>query len=310
MKKTISRIIIVMLIVIFINGCSSSEQLPYINLADNNNSVLDNQQTPENAVIVGIASVISPQASRIGYDNMIKYLEEKLEAPIILVQGKTYAEINQMIKEGNIDIAFICSLAYVLGERGNYMDGIVAPKVEGKAIYRSYYLAHVDSEINKLDDLKGKRFAFTDPDSYSGRLAVLNFLKNNGETAESFFSKTFYTYSHDYSVKAVASGLVDGSAVDSLVFDQMVDLGLEDAKNIKIIGYSDWVGTPPVVVSKYVSSGFKRKAKNILLNMDNDPKGKEILKKLNIEEFVPVNNDSYKPIHEMIDNVGDKRWIN
>lgn len=307
MKKSIEALVI-FLVVLFISGCTTPE-LPYISLVDENTSDTNIAIESEHAIKLGIASVISPQATRIGYDDFVNYLEEKLDSPVILIQGKTYEETNQLIKEGKVDIAFVCSLAYVLGQNQEIMDGIAAPEVNGEALYRSYLIAKKDSSIQNLEDLRGKRFAFTDPDSYSGRLAVLYLLKNNGESPDSFFEKIFYTYSHDYSVKAVASGLVDGAAVDSLVYDQMKELELEEIQDLKVIKAGDWVGTPPIVVSKQISKELKDQLEDILLHMDDDSKGKKILTELNIEEFVPVDDRNYMLIDEMIKIVGDPRWL-
>ncbi|GBF10494.1 phosphate/phosphite/phosphonate ABC transporter substrate-binding protein [Tepidibacillus infernus] len=294
------------ILLFFSTACSSQESLPYVSLSNQNQQGSIQDREPENAIRVGIASVISPQATRVGYDALVDYMEENLNLPITLIQGKTYAEMNQLIKEGKVDIAFICTLSYVMGEEDEYMDGIAAPMVDGKPLYRSYTIVRKDSGISSLEDLKGKSFAFTDPNSYSGRLAMLYLLKMKGETAESFFSKTYYTYSHDYSVKAVTNGLVDGAAVDSLVYDQMKALDLEETKNIQIIENGEWVGTPPIVVSKKVSTNLKKQTQDLLLNMNQEEKGKQILKSLNIEQFVPIDYKNYQPILEMAKAVGEQ----
>lgn len=298
---------IILLFAFILTACSNNESLPFVTIDNQTEHIPEKVEEPENAIRVGIASVISPQATRVGYDSLIKYLEEKLNAPITLIQGKTYAETNQLIEEGKIDIAFICSLSYVLGVEGEYMQGLAAPKVSGKPLYRSYIIVRKDSGIETLDDLMGRKFAFTDPDSYSGRLSALYLLKQKGQSAEDFFAKTYYTYSHDYSVKAVATGLVDGAAVDNLVYDQMKSLGIEDSKDLKIIEYGDWVGTPPIVVSNYISEEIKRKTQDILFNMNRDEMGRKILEGLNIEQFVPVDYESYQPIIDMLNIVGDER---
>jgi len=62
-------------------------------------------------------------------------------------------------------------------------------------------------------------FAFTDPDSNTGRLVPTFWLSQIGERPESFFSKTIYTYSHDNSILAVNRALVDGAAVDGLIWE-------------------------------------------------------------------------------------------
>lgn len=301
------KFIYTLFLFIFINiaGCSSEEELLYISLEAKNNSVQIKEKEPENAIHVGIASVISPQATRVGYDALVDYLGENIGRPITLIQGKNYAEMNQLIREGKVDLAFICTLAYVKGEEDAYMEGIAAPQVDGKPFYRSYIIVRNDSGISTIDNLKGKSFAFTDPDSYSGRLAMLYLLNKKGESAESFFYRTYYTYSHDNSVKAVANGLVDGAAVDSLVYEQMVELGENEIKNLKIIEKGDWVGTPPIVVSKKIPVEIKEKTQTILFNMHSDDIGKQILQTLNIEQFIPIDYQNYQPILEMAKLVGE-----
>ena len=56
-----------------------------------------------------------------------------------------------------------------------------------------------------------------------------------GEAPVSFFSRYLFTYSHDTSIMAVADKLVDGAAVDSLVYDQLVAGKPELVSKTKII---------------------------------------------------------------------------
>ena len=73
--------------------------------------------------------------------------------------------------------------------------------------------------FNWLEDLKGHTFAFTDPDSNTGRLVPLYWLAALHTRPETFFGRSIYTYSHDNSIMAVARGLVDAAAVDGLIWD-------------------------------------------------------------------------------------------
>ena len=52
---------------------------------------------------------------------------------------------------------------------------------------------------------------------------------------ETFFSRTFFTYSHDNAIRAVADGLTDGAAVDSLVYDFAVERDPGLAAKVKVI---------------------------------------------------------------------------
>lgn len=259
-----------------------------------------------NEVIVAFASVVSPQQTRAKYNLLINYLENKLDRPITIVQKQTYAEVNRMLKTGEVDLAFICSLSYVIGIEENFLEGVVAPKVNGEERYQSYVITHINSEIETFEDLQGKRFAFVDPYSYSGRLSVLSMLDKRGLTVD-FFEDTFFTYSHDYSVSAVARGTVDAAAVDSLLFDQLVSLNSPDAALVKIIEKGAFAGTPPVVVSKKAEENFKKDINEILRAMKDDREGIEILKELKIDEYVPIVHERYLPIKEILHLLGEER---
>lgn len=292
----------VIFLFLFLVACSSQEtvEIPLISLADETPS---NFVEEESSIKVAFASVVSPQQTREKYNLLVNYMEEELGRPIMIVQKQTYDEVNQMLEAGEVDLAFICSLSYVIGREKDYIEGVAAPKVKGADQYRSYIITHINSDIETFEDLKGKRFAFADPYSYSGRLAVLKLLDERGLTTD-YFDETFYTYSHDYSVSAVARGVVDAAAVDSLLFDMLLEMEHEDASLVRIIEKGAFAGAPPIVVSKKTEEKLKQDIKNIIWSLKDDPKGIEILEELKIDEYTPINDDKYLPIKNVIHLLG------
>ena len=93
------------------------------------------------------------------------------------------------------------------------------PEVHGSHFYRSYLIVNKDSTYHRLEDLRGHTFAFTDPDSNTGKLVPTYWLDVIYERPETFFSRIVYTYSHDNSIMAVARNLVDGATVDGLIWE-------------------------------------------------------------------------------------------
>jgi len=298
-------LIFILLLLMLLTACTNQKQLPFVSLENRVENNYNKEIENENVLKVGIASVISPMATRESYASFLKYLEDKLDIPIKLVQGKTYTEMNQFIKNGEVDIALICSQAFATGSEQGYLQALAAPIIANSSLYRSYIIVRNDRDINSIKDLKNKSFAFTDPDSYSGRLAALYLLKKMGLDVK-FFGRTIYTYSHYYSIKSVVSGLVDGAAVDSLIYDQLVKLNSEDIKKLKIIAYGEWVGNPPIVASNYLSEEKKEQIKNILFKMDQDARGREILKDMGIDKYASVEYDNYLPILDMLKTVGGR----
>ena len=153
--------------------------------------------------------------------------------------------------------------------------------------------------MKRFDDLRGKTFAFSDPDSNSGKLVPTYMLSRMNETPDTFFKKYVFTYGHDKSIKAVAERLVDGAAVDSLVWDYLDKTDPEYTSQTKIILKSPPYGIPPVVVRPGLDGKMKERLKDIFLNVHNDEAGREILKGMMIDRFVPANDSAYASVREM-----------
>ena len=251
---------------------------------------------------VAVGAMISPKETFVYYRQLIDYIGKKMGRPVDLVQRKTYSEINQLLGRGEIDLAFICSGPYAAGREEHAFELLVAPQVQGSHFYRSYLIVNKNQPYQKLDDLRGRVFAFTDPESNTGRLAPTYWLKQIGEEPDRFFSKVIYTYSHDNSILAVGRGLVDGAAVDSLIWEYFRNVDPELTQPTRIIKKSEPYAIPPVVASRSFPEEKRRQTKDFLLSMHLDAEGRRILDGLMIDRFiVPPSDwfDSVKQIQRM-----------
>lgn len=253
---------------------------------------------------VAAASILSPQETIRSYGMFFDYLERKIGRPVDVIQRKTYEETYDLLRYGSLDVALVCTYVYVRGREEIGLELLVAPEVNGRSQYRSLIITRADSRIHTFDDLAGKRFAFTDPLSTSGRIYPLALLKARQQDPGTFFSSTTYTYSHDNSIKAVAEGIVDAAAVDSLVYDQWVSRNSDRGVEFRIIAESEWLPSPPVVVSKRVDPHLREALREALLTMDQDPEGKEILSSLGIDRFVLQSDEEYQPVRALAQQAG------
>lgn len=242
---------------------------------------------------VAVAAVISPKGNVESYGELLNYLGRKLNRPVELVQRQTYAEVNDLIKSGYVDVGFVCTSAYVVGQRDFGMELLVAPQVNGETVYYSLTLVPADSPARSMSDLRGKTFAFTDPMSLSGRIYPTSLVRSLNETPETFFARTFFTYSHDNAIRAVATKVADGANVDSLVYDFFVARDPTIAQRTRVIHRSPAFGIPPVAISPNQSPQLKQTLREILLQMNYDPEGQAIMRNLMIERFVQVSDRIY-----------------
>src|SRR5581483_1777360 len=197
-----------------------------------------------------------------------------------------------------------CTSAYVAGHEKFGMELLAAPQVSGISVYYSVLIVPASSTAASMADLRGKVFAFTDPMSYTGRVYPTYLVQQLGSTPDQFFVRTFYTYNHDDAVRAVAQGLADGAAVDSLVLDFALARDPALAKQVHVIHRSSAFGIPPVVVNPNTRPQLKATLQSLLLNMADDPMGKQALQALGFERFVPTDDSAYNSVRELVKAVG------
>lgn len=286
-----------MLGALFLSGCKQ-QATPYIDLR-----ALTPIPTQIEAEIkplrVAVSAVISPQGTVESYTPLLEYIAEQLERPIELVQRPTYAEVNRLVEIGYVDVAFICTGAYLIGEREFGMEILAAPVVNGEAAYHSWLIVAADSPANTLADLRGKTFAFTDPLSHTGRLYPTYLVYQLGERPETFFGRTFFTYSHDAAIRTVANGLADGAAVDSLIYMHLIKREPELESRLRIIHRSPPFGIPPVVVSPSIRPQLRAQLQAIFLSMHEDPAGQAALAELEIDRFTVLDSNDYESARQL-----------
>jgi phosphonate transport system substrate-binding protein len=285
-------------LVLSLTGCNQAEKLEKIDF--NDTVEIERARPSQNSEInICVGSMITPEEGYAYYKKLLDYIGKGLNKKINFVEKRTYGEVNSLLKKGDIDVAFVCGGPYVIGHDEFGLELLAAPVVNGKPFYYSYIIVGRDTRIENLYGLRGKTFAFVDPLSNTGKLVPTYMLRELGETPQSFFKEYLYTYGHDDSIKAVAQGIVDGAAVDSLIWDYMDKKGSEYTQKTKIIKVSKPYGIPPVVVRPGLDESLKMRIKDLLLNMHNDEKGKEILKAMFIDRFVEIDDSNYDNIRQV-----------
>ncbi len=251
------------------------------------------------ALRIAVAAMISPESTYKYYVDLLELIAERLGSEVDFVQKRTYVQINEMLKKRELDFAFVCSGAYVMGKADFGMEIIAVPVSQGEKVYHSYVIVHKDSVIQSFDQLRDKIFAFTDSHSNTGCLVPTYLLARRNETQGSFFKKTFFTHNHDNSIKAVAEGLADGASVHSLIWDFMNRVDPVLTSRTSIIKKSPPYGMPPIVVHPSMEEEKKEKLRTLFFTLHEDPEGAKILNSMLIDRFEPGNDADYNSVREM-----------
>ena len=239
------------------------------------------------------------------YEFVVERVGVELGRPTRLVTGTSL----DPIRKGNVDFAFLCGLPYVRLRREDPMsvEAIAAPVVQeeryaGRPIYFSDVIVTAQSDVGSPFDLRGCQWAYNERESHSGYLVTLYNLLCMGETG-SFFASARATGFHQESVRLVAAGAIDASAIDSQVLS--VELrnnpGLRD--RVRIIGTFGPSTIQPLVATCAVSDRLRQDVADVVTAIGQGKTDRERLNAGLVDRFVPVVDAAYDDIRAMLDAV-------
>lgn len=214
------------------------------------------------------------------------WLQAKLGRPVVFVQRGSYREVVDLVRAGKLDFAWICGYPYV--RYRNELKLVAVPLWRGGPYYQSYLIVPAqDFHVAALADLRGKIFAYSDPDSNSGYLYPRYALATRGFNPSDFFSRSFFTWAHRKVVEAVGVGLADGGAVDGYVWETLAEVHPELTRATRIIERSTALGHPPFVARADIAQADLQRFRAVLVEMANDPTGEALLRRLRLDGFTP-----------------------
>lgn len=233
------------------------------------------------------------------------YLERRLQRPVVFTQRASYRGIIDLLLDEKLDFAWICGYPYT--RYASHLQLLAVPVYQGKPLYHSYLIVPIsDAQTRSLSELRGKVFAYADPDSNSGYLVTQYRLLQMRAEPQHFFRKAFFTWAHRKVVEAVAAGLADAGAVDGYVWDTLAKLHPELTAQTRIIEKSPAYGFPPFVARTGVPHGTFAAVQSVLLDMQSDAEGRLLLERLNLDGFIAGEPALFDEIAQMKTHVMDK----
>ncbi len=227
------------------------------------------------------------------------YLEERVARPVRFVHRGSYQEITELLSKDQLDFAWVCGYPYVRNR--SFMRLLAIPLYQGRPLYQSYLIVpKSDTTTRSFRDLKGKIFAYSDPNSNSGFLVPQYELVRLGENPTIFFQKSFFTWAHSKVVNAVAAGLANGGAVDGYVWETLQQTHPDLTARTRVVRKSALYGFPPLVARASMSERDFHAMQDVLLGMSQDVQGRQLLARLNLDGFAPDDPHVFDGIAEIL----------
>jgi phosphonate transport system substrate-binding protein len=235
---------------------------------------------------------------------MSKLLEKETGLKFKIDVPTSYAAVVTAMGAGKVDVGWLSPIPYVIAH-DRYGVKVVLTSVRDKSTkYWSFIIARKDSKINKLSDLKGKKFAYGDPMSTSGTIYPKHLIRTSGYNPDKFFSQVIYAGAHDKVVMAVYNKQVDAGAIyGGVVSDARLKVKkmIPDVLNkTKVIAKSITIPNDTVSVSKSLPAPLVKKITDGLLKVAKSDEGREaIMTVYGIDGFVPAKDSDYDSVRKV-----------
>jgi phosphonate transport system substrate-binding protein len=245
------------------------------------------------------------------------YTEEALGVPTKLFTAADYNGVIQGLIGGTLDMAWLGASAYAavyLENPDAVSPVLVKTNLDGSYVYHSIGFARKDSGITSLDDMKGKKFAFADPNSTSGYLVPLVELPALGYSMKpgEFFSDVVFSGGHEQSIVGTNAGDFDAAVTwadgqgdwedgyNSGALRRAVDAGLVDMNDLVEIWKSTPIPEGPIVLRNALPEDVKAKMVELTANLHTkDAACAYGVAAGDTAGFTPIGHDAYTTIIEV-----------
>ena len=233
------------------------------------------------------------------YKPLAEYLGKQLGREVRLRTVDTWEGLAKSLASGETDMALMGPWGYVLANHQAGAEAVATILYQGKPEYFAIMVTNPKSGINKIDDMKGKTFAFGDKGSTSGYLIPNHEFMMRGIDPDKFFSKVIYT-KHQAIETQVTRGELDAGADYNRNRDAMIEQGLIKAADSRIIWTSAPLPNDAFALSKELAKDkvFTAKLVKALEAIGEVLKSQPNLLPNNYTGFVAKDNKYYAPIRD------------
>lgn len=230
---------------------------------------------------------------------LTKYLSTTLKRPVTLKLSSSMPAAIDEVSSGSVELAYLTPVAYLKAKTKGNVQLVVKMLTNRKASFQLMIVVRNDSSIRRIQDLKGKTFAFGDKAAILQRAVVVG----AGMPLASLGEYKFIGH-YDNIAKGVASGDFDaGILKDTTAMDWRT-------KGLRVL-----YGSPPlppynIVASSKVDAKLLKQIQTALLSLDmKNPAHRKVIQALDDEYdgFAPASDVDYDVVRALVAPFEEKK---
>ncbi|MBY6682105.1 phosphate/phosphite/phosphonate ABC transporter substrate-binding protein [Rhodococcus sp. BP-316] len=233
-------------------------------------------------------------------------LSEKLNCPVEVTVVDNYSAEVLAMRNGQLELGVFGPLGYVFASQEadarplasfGTADGVLSTYTAGVWVPK-------DSDIQSIEDLRGRSLALSEPGSTSGDALPRMALRDSG-MQDSDVSIT-YAGGHPEALLALANGKVDAAEINSQQLATSTGEGQFDTSQFRQVWASDPIPNDPITVAGGTSEEFQKAVADALLDLPADAVA-EAGALLDVEpagQLLPVDKSTYQPLFDLATTLG------
>lgn len=267
-----------------------------------------------NEIKIGVLSFAPKQTTLARWQPLAHYLEQRIGDTVDILP-MNYEELHQAIYSRSVDFVFTNPGDYIFFEQQGLLSDALATQVncvndQSVSVFGGVIVSKSDrSNINTLQDLNGLKIASTGPHSLGGHQMQIYELMQVGITPESLHL-IWTEMPHDRVIESVLSGEADAGFVRTGTLERMIEKGIIQPDDMKVINQQSFADFPFVVSTHLYSEWpvaalphvdptlINQMTAALLLIEHNSP----IMASMDLHGFNFATN--YEPVKNMLRKIG------
>lgn len=235
------------------------------------------------------------------YQAVIDYLNKYSNDKWYLVPLKDYGTFITEMKFGQIKAGFMGSaVAYRIMKEGLILP-VARGEKEGISVYYGYIFTRKDSGLNKVEDLKDKKFAYVDIYTSAGYLFPQRFLKNKGYNPDEFFKISSFLGSHEKAILAVLNEEYDGGAAKDSSWRKLAKKNHNLEKELQVLAREGPFPEQTFMISAEFGEKKIYALRKLLLGMVDSEEGREYLNRFGADRFIITETEDFQVVEKIFE---------
>ena len=260
---------------------------------------------PDSITIVQMPVEDNPATATL-HNSFRAALEDHLGIEVEELVGMQFGPGLEAMRAGHLEILLVTPMSYHFANELAEIEPLVTWSAEGRPTYKSVFVTRADSDIESVEDLAGRTFAFVDPASSSGFMYPMAHLvtelgidPDQAINPGYFFSNVIFSGQHPNSIMGLLMGDFEAATVAYQILEMMAESGAVDLDDLRVIGYTQEIPQPMFIIRGDLPADLIETIRDFYLAWDDDEYF-ETLFGNPAARFLPVDTAAYDVVGDMI----------